>query len=885
MSESADTIHILHVDDEPDFAEMAATFLERENGRLNVQTATNPTEGLDILADHDVDCIVSDYDMPRTNGIEFLETVRETYPDLPFILYTGKGSEEIAADAISAGVTDYLQKEGGTDQYTVLANRVVNAVERYRAEREAEHTRTQLEAISENSADAILIIDADSRIRFANPAVEDHFGYTASELQGERLTTIMPARHREQHLAGIEKYLQTGERSVNWSNVEFSGLHKDGTEVPVSVSYSEFKQDGEPRFLGIIRDISERTQLEAELREREERFRQLAENIREVVWMSDPEKEEVLYVNPAYEEIWGQSTASLYENPTAFLDAVHPDDRERVETTLDTQASGEYDEEYRIVRPDGERRWIRDRAIPVKNDAGEVYRIVGVASDITERKERERELRRIKRAIDEAPVGITLTDPAQDDNPLIYVNDRFEKLTGYAEDEILGENCRLLQGEATDPEPVARIREAIDNQERVSVELRNYRKDGTEFWNEVSIAPVRDEDGSLVNYVGFQQNVSDQRRRERVLRDMYDIISDRHQSFEEQVQALLDLGRAELNTEYGTLSEIRGDEYIFKVVATDDDSIQAGDTVPVSATNCELVASAEETLVLGDIERDAPEQTDRAGFTEWGISCYLGAPVFIDGDVYGTFCFYDTESRSDQFSEWEVTLVDLMSRWASYELQRRQANEQLRQTNEQLEEFSSVVSHDLRNPLNVAEGRLELATEECDSEHLDAIGDALDRMDGLISDLLVLAREGNSATEIVPVRLATISENCWRNVDTADATLVADVDRTIRADESRLQQLFENLIRNAVEHGGDDVTVTVGELDDGFYIEDDGPGIPPDERDDVFDAGYSTQAEGTGFGLRIVEQIVNAHNWEINVTEGTEGGARFEITEVEFVAE
>lgn len=124
---------------------------------------------------------------------------------------------------------------------------------------------------------------------------------------------------------------------------------------------------------------------------------------------------------------------------------------------------------------------------------------------------------------------------------------------------------------------------------------------------------------------------------------------------------------------------------------------------------------------------------------------------------------------------------------------------------------------------------------------------------------------------------------CWRNVDTADATLVTDIDRTIRADEGRLRQLFENLIRNAVEHGGDDITVTVGELDTGFYVEDTGPGIPVDEREDVFEAGYSTQEDGTGFGLRIVERMIDAHDWKIHVTEGSEGGARFEITDVEAI--
>lgn len=122
-----DTIYVLHVDDEPDFAELAATFLEREDERLVVTTVATASEGFEYLAEHDVNCVVSDHDMPGKNGIEFLKSVRETYPDLPFILYTGKGSEEVASDAISAGVTDYLQKEGGTDQYAILANRVVNS--------------------------------------------------------------------------------------------------------------------------------------------------------------------------------------------------------------------------------------------------------------------------------------------------------------------------------------------------------------------------------------------------------------------------------------------------------------------------------------------------------------------------------------------------------------------------------------------------------------------------------------------------------------------------------------------------------------------------------------------------------------------------------------
>lgn len=203
---------------------------------------------------------------------------------------------------------------------------------------------------------------------------------------------------------------------------------------------------------------------------------------------------------------------------------------------------------------------------------------------------------------------------------------------------------------------------------------------------------------------------------------------------------------------------------------------------------------------------------------------------------------------------------------------------------DRLDEFAKIVSHDLRGPLNVAEGRVELAQAECDTEHLDIADNALTRMDQLIEQTLTLARQGAVIDETEAVDLAQLTEQCWRNVDTAESTLRADTAPAIEADPERLQHFFENLYRNAVDHGGRDVTVTVGALDDGFYIEDDGKGIPPDEREDIFEPGYTTDEAGTGVGLSIVKQIVEAHNWDIRVTTGSEGGARFEITGVELTA-
>ena len=210
-------------------------------------------------------------------------------------------------------------------------------------------------------------------------------------------------------------------------------------------------------------------------------------------------------------------------------------------------------------------------------------------------------------------------------------------------------------------------------------------------------------------------------------------------------------------------------------------------------------------------------------------------------------------------------------------------------TDEQLNEFAKVVSHDLRNPLSVASGHVQLLHDEFEDdreserERLEKVIHAHDRMETLIQDLLTLAQSGAEIRNPKWIDFRALCENCWENVSTADATLELNVDGEIRADPSRLKQLVENLIRNGVDHGGENVTIAVGCLDHrgGFYIADDGVGIEKENRDQIFESGFSTVANGTGFGLAIVSEVVDAHGWEIAVTESSDGGARFEITGVE----
>jgi len=216
---------------------------------------------------------------------------------------------------------------------------------------------------------------------------------------------------------------------------------------------------------------------------------------------------------------------------------------------------------------------------------------------------------------------------------------------------------------------------------------------------------------------------------------------------------------------------------------------------------------------------------------------------------------------------------------------------ELQRQNERLDQFASTLSHDLRNPLAVARGHVELLRTVVEGEterpeptqiedHVDAVDDAHDRIDSIISDVLMLTREGEHVEETIEVDLEDIAHEAWTNIDNREATLHVEDTYIIEADRNRLLRVFENLFRNAIDHVGDDVTVTVGLLEDGFYVQDDGHGIPEGERDDIFEYGHTTSDDGTGLGLSIVKTIAEAHGWTIAIDHDAPGGARFVVTDV-----
>lgn len=637
-------VTVLCVDDEPSYADLIATHLERNDELIDATGVTSATDGLSYLDEHNVDCIISDYDMPGTDGLEFLETVRARDPDMPFLLFTSQGSEALASEAVSAGVTDYIQKSHGTQQYAVLAKRVRNAVERVRAKATADATQARTKRILDATSDAVLVSVADTVV-YANPAAVDLFSAADSdELRDRPLTDLVEPTAD----GGVETVERVVEDDQTAGQARRMIRTLAGNSVQASITACDVTWDGDDGTVSVISDRSDTD-------EREHRLEALHEATRHLMAAEVHNEVAGIGVNAAAEIIG--------------LDA---------------------------------------NAVHLINDDGQLEPVAATAS--------AREL-----------VGDIPTFE-QGDSIAWRVYER---------------------GEAT-AVPDVRLEEDVQNPE----------------------TPIRSE--------------------------LY-----------------LPLG------EHGLLIAASA-----TVDAFNESDIVAG---RVLAANMEAALAA--------VERDK---------------------------------------------------------------QLRDREQELSTQNDRLEQFATVVSHDLRNPLNVAIGRLGALKEECDDDNIAAIEQALDRMQALIDDLLLLARTGDSITEMETVALGTAVEDCWEVVETGDAALVVDTDRKVQADMTRLKQLLENLLRNAIEHSAADsrrqssetdkhgspgVTVTISEIPGGFAVSDDGPGIPDADRETVFESGYSTTTDGTGFGLSIVSQIAAAHGWTVTLTESDAGGACFEFTGVDVVSE
>ena len=390
-----------------------------------------------------------------------------------------------------------------------------------------------------------------------------------------------------------------------------------------------------------------------------------------------------------------------------------------------------------------------------------------------------------------------------------------------------------------------------------------------------------DADGAalLANRIRLAASVKTVKEREQALAGLHDVATEleRCDTVEVVCERTIEAAERVLSFDVCTIS-IEEDGYLPAKATSSGLDEEQTTTMSVEEGLTGKTYRAGESYLIEDIV-EVPEARPQGPFAS-----ALSIPV---GD-HGVFQVVSEEEAF--FDEADLELAELLVAHTAGALTRiasredlREERERLRRQNERLDQFASVVSHDLQSPLTVAKGNLHLSRTHEDGEYLEEADAALNRMEDIIDDLLTLARSGERATDVDTVALDDVAVEAWASIPHVGGDLRTEWEGTVMADRSRLCGLLENLLRNAAIHGGPEVTIEIGKLDDGagFYVADDGPGIPPDRRENIFEAGYTTSQDGSGLGLLVVQEIAQAHGWEVGVAESRWGGARFEITGVE----
>ena len=522
-----------------------------------------------------------------------------------------------------------------------------------------------------------------------------------------------------------------------------------------------------------------------------------------------------------------------------------------------------------LVPPEGaasiEEVLVADRTTVLRRrgDATDAAMLANRVQTLVESDRRERKLERERERFD--TLFEVLTQPVvevefRDGVPIVLrVNRAFEEVFGYEEATMVGRSLDEFVVPPERQEEAVSINSRVQDGEVFAVEVTRQTADGErEFLLQNAVYP--DSDVEFAMYT----DITERKERERELQRQND-----------RLQALFRNARSAV-VEYTYYD----DEAIVERVNSRFESVfgYEGETL-VGEPLDRFIVPSDERGSISDIDERVKrgEHLDEEVRRETvdGVRTFIlrNTPIDTGDRVRGYASYVDITQRKERERELERTKRRL-----------EDSNEALRRKNERLEQFASVVSHDLRNPLTVARLQAEFAEESGGDEHFERLHTSHERMDAMIEDLLLLARAETSVDTDGTVALASRAKRAWEGVRTPGAKLELDFPGAseIRGDPELLGHVFENLFRNAVDHNDRPVTVRVGVLAEngertGFYVEDDGCGIDPDSAGQVTDYGYSTAESGTGFGLSIVAEFVDRHGWELTIGDSTDGGARFEI--------
>jgi len=827
-------------------------------------------------------------------------------------------------------------------------------VEHQRSRQLVERSERRLREIVDSLPQLLYVADEDGTYLLANEALAEFHDTEVAVLEGSNVDDMLESSAAEQFRSDLEAVLESNTRK-RIPEVEVSDANGETRIFASRLLPYDLAETDKRTVLGISFDVTERQERERELERANALLSTLFDTLPVGVLAGD-ESRNVLKAN--------QQVFDLLELPGEPEDVVGADCERLAEEVTDS-----FDAPDEFVARTDERLETRE---PVHNELVQLrdgrtiarsYQTIELPDgdghlwtyrDVTTQRERERRLNRLQKrtrtlmqtrtkeattevatraadeVIDARLSGVHLVNDAGDVlEPVAFVDrvrEAFEELPSYSRSATAGSRAALVwevfeSGEPLFIDNVSEYEPLTEETPAESVIVYPVGDHGvfvvaaeeTDAFSEIDETLVEILASTLRTALDWVEHDLERRERSTQLERLQEVTvtlvrTDGHDAI------------AELVVE--AAEEILG----FPIVMVRSYDEAENGLVPLAFSDHVTEALGERPVCTPDgesstwevFETGEPQILDAVGTNslhvdETALESIMILPI---GD-YGTLAAGATEPGV--FDETGRSLAQILATAASAAFERTDRESELRtrrneleRKNERLEEFASVVSHDLRNPLTTLNGSIGMAEQTGDLEHFERAYRAIDRMETMIDDLLSLARQGETISDPESVDLSRVATRCWQTIWSDGTRAVIETDATIVADSDRLSQFLENLFRNAVEHGStssrpqaDDAVehgststpseaaesaeepaqpeliVTVGDLEDGFYVADDGEGIHEDVRDQVFDSGVSMSSENTGFGLAIVEQIAEAHGWTIDVAESAEGGARFEVRSVE----
>ncbi len=789
-----------------------------------------------------------------------------------------------------------------------MAGTVQDITEYKRAESAWRDSETRMRSIFESAIEGIVVIDERGQIETANAALLKLLGYETHEFVGKNISMIMPSPYREHHDEYLANYLITGKRGIIGTGRDVAAVRKDGSLIDIHVSVSEMHIGASRKYTGMIRDISERARMEEAVRESEERFRQLAESIDAVFWLTTPDKQQVLYVSPAFETIWEASREILSTNPTFWIDHIHPDDRKRVTVAAACQAHLPYDEEYRIVTPTGKVRWIRDRSFMIRNAQGETYRIAGIAEDITAAKELEAKVRaseqRHRSLVELSPHAIFVNC----DDQIVFANQACAKLfSALGPAQLLGKPVMDFihpDSHSTARERITRI--LATNGTLTAIEEQFVALDGKTIDVEVAAAAIRFEGKQAIQV----------------------ILTD--------IRARKQLERALLATNM-QLEAILASATNVSIIATNTDGLittfNTGATTMLGYADREMVGQQPLTALhlqeeldqlAGELHRDPAtplqpfevltEQARHGGFheREWTYIRKDGGRLTVLVTI--------TELRNSdrQLTGFLAIGKDITPRKkaeaaltkAALELERKnvelaQARDTALQTAQVKADFLATMSHEIRTPMNAIIGMtgllLDTALTEEQHDFADTVRRSSDALLTIVNDILDFSKieAGKLHFEELAFDLRLAVEDTLELLaepaQSKGLELIALVDASVPigvvGDPGRLRQILVNLVNNAIKFTstGEVFLQVTRDAQSGpgvlrFSVTDTGIGISPEAQAKLFqafvqaDSSTTRRFGGTGLGLAICQRLVTQMKGHIGVESRPGEGSTFWFT-------